>query len=160
VSSYFRFPNPVNEKTARLVAGGVVLISLLGLITGWNWLIPVLAVGFLLRVAGGPRYSPMAVFANKVLSPRLGEPTMVAGPPKRFAQTVGALVTTIGTLLVFGFGLEGAAPFVFGIMAAFATLESVFAICVGCKMFAGLMAIGVIPESVCEECANISLRQA
>ena len=40
----------------------------------------------------------------------------------------------------------------------FATLESVFGICVGCKAFAVLMRLGVIPESVCEECSDLSLR--
>jgi hypothetical protein len=39
-----------------------------------------------------------------------------------------------------------------------ATLESVFAFCLGCQIFAGLMRLGVIPESVCEECANIWTR--
>jgi hypothetical protein len=36
-----------------------------------------------------------------------------------------------------------------------ATLESVFAYCVGCKVFALLMRAGVIPEDVCEECNDI-----
>jgi hypothetical protein len=36
-----------------------------------------------------------------------------------------------------------------------ATLESVFAYCLGCQIFALLMRAGVVPDSVCEECANI-----
>ena len=39
-----------------------------------------------------------------------------------------------------------------------ATLESVFAYCLGCKIFAALMRVGIIPESVCAECNNIWLR--
>ena len=38
-----------------------------------------------------------------------------------------------------------------------ATLESVCALCLGCKIFAVLMRVGVIPESVCEECSDIWL---
>jgi len=38
-----------------------------------------------------------------------------------------------------------------------ATLESVFGLCLGCKMFAVLMRIGVIPESVCDRCNDLSL---
>ena len=34
-------------------------------------------------------------------------------------------------------------------------LESGFAYCLGCKVFAVLMRIGVIPESVCEHCNDI-----
>ena len=36
-----------------------------------------------------------------------------------------------------------------------ATLESVFAICLGCHALAFLMRLGVIPESVCERCAEL-----
>jgi len=39
-----------------------------------------------------------------------------------------------------------------------ATLESVFGYCLGCAIFSKLMALGVIPESICEECADISRR--
>ena len=39
-----------------------------------------------------------------------------------------------------------------------ATLESVFAICLGCIIFARLMRWGVIPASVCESCGDISGR--
>jgi hypothetical protein len=41
-----------------------------------------------------------------------------------------------------------------------ATLESVFAFCVGCVVFALLMRANLIPASVCEECDDITLRQA
>jgi hypothetical protein len=39
-------------------------------------------------------------------------------------------------------------------------LESVFAYCLGCMMFRYLMAFGVIPESVCVECNDITARLA
>ena len=39
-----------------------------------------------------------------------------------------------------------------------ATLESVFAYCLGCKVFALLMRVGVIPPEVCEACNDLSLR--
>ncbi len=45
-------------------------------------------------------------------------------------------------------------------IAAAATLESVLAICLGCKVFAVLMHAGLIPESVCEECSDLLGRTA
>ncbi len=147
------FPNPVNEKAARVVAGAVVLISLTALITGWYLLLPVLAVGFWLRVATGPRLSPLGQIATRLIAPLLGS-------PKRFAQTIGAVLTTIGTVLVFGFGWTAAGPVVLGLLAGFATLESVFGICVGCHIFNLLMRLGVIPAEVCEACNDLSLRRA
>ena len=57
-------------------------------------------------------------------------------------------------------GLDAAGYAVFAIMTVFATLESVFALCVGCQIFALLIRAGLIPEEVCEACADISLRRA
>ncbi|MGH8996422.1 MAG: DUF4395 family protein, partial [Acidimicrobiales bacterium] len=39
-----------------------------------------------------------------------------------------------------------------------AFLESVFGLCLGCRSFAFLMRVGVIPERVCPECADLSRR--
>ncbi len=143
-----------------MVGGGVAIVSLIGLATGWMWLLGLLAVGFWLRVASGPRFSPLGLFATKVAAPRLGEPKTVPGPPKRFAQMIGAVTTTAGAVLALGFGLHAAGYAVFGIMALFAGMESVLAFCVGCQIFALLIRSGVIPDEVCEACADISLRRA
>lgn len=160
MSEIFSFPNPVNEKAARTVAAAVALVSLLGLATGWMWLLPVLAVGFWLRVASGPRFSPLGLLATRVVSPRLGAPKRVPGPPKRFAQAIGAVTTTIGAALALGFGLGAAGYAVFAIMALFAGMESIFALCVGCKIFSLLIRLGLIPDEICEECADVSLHHA
>jgi hypothetical protein len=45
-------------------------------------------------------------------------------------------------------------------MVIAAGLESIFAYCLGCKVFAVLMRFGMIPEETCEACNNISLRVA
>ena len=44
------------------------------------------------------------------------------------------------------------------VMIVASGLESIFAFCIGCKIFTGLMRIGVIPETTCVACANIALR--
>ena len=83
------FPNPVNEKAARVVAGLVVLTAVTALVFQAGWLLWLLAAGFLLRVLSGPRFSPFGLLATKVVAPRLGRPKLVPGPPKRFAQGLG-----------------------------------------------------------------------
>ena len=50
--------------------------------------------------------------------------------------------------------------FLGSLLVVAATLESVFAICIGCQAFALLMRAGVVPETVCVECADISRRVA
>jgi hypothetical protein len=154
--SFFSFPNPVNEVSARLVAGGVVVLSLTTIIFDIPWLTAVIAYGFLARVLSGPTLSPLGQLVTRVITPRLPvRAKLVPGPPKRFAQGMGAVMSSAAAVLALGFGARGAAYAVLGALSAAATLESVFAFCLGCRIFAGLMRRGIIPPEVCEECNNL-----
>jgi hypothetical protein len=152
------FPNPVNEKAARVVAGVVLILVLVTLGTGFYWLLIPLAYGFWARVLTGPRLSPLGWTAQNVIAPRLGERKPVPGPPKRFAQGIGAAFSTAA--LIVGLVLEhhAAADGLLIVLAIAAGLESIFAICLGCQAFALLMRAGLVPEEVCAECADLRLR--
>ena len=152
----FDFPDQVNEYAARCTAGLVVLRTLATVFTTGGVqlvLAGLLTLGFALRVAGGPRYSLLGRLSVHVLVPMLGkEPQLTAGPPKRFAQTIG-LVFSGTALMLFLAGFPTAATVVLLALAVAATLESVFGICLGCWAFSRLMRAGVIPEDTCEQCA-------
>jgi hypothetical protein len=153
----FSFPRTVNEKAARVVAGGVAVIALVALVASAQWLLIGLALGFWARVLTGPKLSPLALLATRVVAPRLGAPKEVAGPPKRFAQGMGAVITTLGSL-AWLLGLGTVADVLLVMLVVAATLESVFAYCLGCQIFGLLMRAGVVPEDVCAECADIWAR--
>jgi hypothetical protein len=156
--SFFSFPNPVNETSARVVAGGVVLMGLAFLVSGSGWVLIPLTYGFWARVLAGPKISPLGRLATQVVTPRLHlEHRFVAGPPKRFAQGVGVAFSTVASVLWATDNL-GAAQLVIAALVVAASLESFFAVCLGCIVFGWLMRIGVVPEGVCEECNNIALR--
>jgi hypothetical protein len=78
----------------------------------------------------------------------------VPGPPKRFAQGIGATLS-VGALVCWLAGAESAAVVLIAAIALAATLESVFALCLGCTLFDALMRAGVIPPSVCEACNRL-----
>jgi hypothetical protein len=152
----FSFPNPVNEVSARLVAAGVVTLCALTLLLDHPLLLIPLAYGFLARVLTGPSLSPLGQFVTRIVTPNLSvEPKLVPGPPKRFAQGMGATMSLTALVLHFGFGAAGAADVFVAMILFAATLESVFAFCIGCKIFALLMKTGVIPDDVCAECNDI-----
>ena len=152
----FSFPNPVNETSARLVAGAVAVIAVLTVAFQQGWLIPVLAYGFLARTLTGPTLSPLGQLATRVVTPRLHvRPRYSPGPAKRFAQAIGLLFTVAATLLYYGFGQHTAAFALVAVIAVFASLESAFGLCVGCKTFYLGMRLGLVPPSVCEDCARI-----
>ena len=159
MSSLISFPDPVNEVSARLVAAGVVVLALATIAFDQPWLLIPLAYGFLARVLTGPKLSPLGQLVTRVLTPRLGAaPRYVPGPPKRFAQGMGLAFSGTAAVLALGFGLRTAGYVVLGLLIVAATLESVFAYCLGCKVFAVLMRVGIIPEEVCERCADIWAR--
>jgi Domain of unknown function (DUF4395) len=155
----FSFPHPVNEVSARLVAGGVVIMCAMAITLDQPWLIAVIAYGFVARVLTGPTLSPLGQLVTRVVTPLLGVGAKpVPGPPKRFAQDIGAVLSVTAAVLAFAFHLPVAAYAVLGFIAAAATLEAAFALCLGCVIFAGLMRIGLIPEAVCQECNDIRNR--
>ncbi len=161
VRSIFRFPNPVNELAARAVAGGVVLlcVTAIGLAAfDQGWLLVPIALGFWARLLSGPTLSPLGQLAVRVVAPRLGPARYVAGPPKRFAQAMGVAFSTSAVLLWFGFGEHAAAVIVMTMLTVAALLESVFGLCLGCKIFGLLMRAGWVPDDVCDACRDISLR--
>jgi len=158
--SLFSFPNPVNEVAARTVAAGVMVLSLITLAADLPWLLIPLTLGFWARVLTGPTLSPLGQFATRVVAPHLSSrERLVPGPPKRFAQAIGTVVTTAATICWLT-GEWRVSQVLLAMMVVFAFAESVLAICVGCHIFNFLMRRGIIPESVCAECADISRRIA
>ena len=154
----FEFPDPVNDVAARSVAAGVVVLCVATLVTQEPILIALLAYGFVARVLTGPTMSPLGQLATRVIAPKVGHAKVVPGPPKRFAQGIGAVFTVSAALAWFAFGAPTVALVLVGLLAIPAFMESAFGYCVGCAVFSLLMRVGLIPESVCPECADLSKR--
>ncbi len=158
-SAVFAFPNPVNEYAARITAGLVVLLAGATLLSGSGWGLVLIAAGFWLRVLFGPRISPLALLSVKVLAPRLGSARLVPGPPKRFAQGMGTVVSTTA-LILFLAGAAPAAWIALAVLIAAASLEAFAGFCLGCVIFGVLQRRGLIPEDICEACNNVALKRS
>lgn len=155
---FFAFPNPVNEVAARTVAAGVVVMCVATIATQGLWFSAVIAAGFLARVLTGPTLSPLGQLATRVVAPALGPAKPVPGPPKRFAQGIGAMLSLAAAVVWFTTGSALVTSLLLGAIAVAAFLESAFGLCLGCKGFALLMRAGVVPESVCLECSDVGAR--
>lgn len=158
MTSFFSFPNPVNDAAARTVGFGVVLMSLAAIWLNQPWLLIPLTYGFVARVAAGPKLSPLGWFAVNIAAPRLPAlEKFVPGPPKRFAQAIGAGFTISASIVTLTAGFSAGRWVLVPLIAA-ASLEAFLGYCLGCAIFARLMKWGIIPESVCEDCADITRR--
>lgn len=157
----FAFPHPVNETSARVVAGGVAGMATAAVALDQPWLLVPLTYGFAARVATGPTLSPLGRLATKVITPRLNmEHKYSPGPPKRLAQGMGLVLSATALVLHYRSGRPKAAKRVLGMLIVAAGLEAAFGICLACKLFAVLMKAGLIPRSVCEDCNDIWSRSA
>lgn len=160
ISRVFSFPNPVNEVAARTVAAGVVAMSLAVVVPRWTWVLWPLAFGFVARVAAGPTFSPLGRLATQVVVPRLPFAARpVDGPPKRFAQGIGAVLSVTALVAHMAFGATIVAVVLVAMIAIAATLESALGYCIGCKVFGLLIRSGVLSDEVCAACADLSLRR-
>lgn len=163
VRTLFRFPDPVNETSARLVAAGVVVQAAVFLVVQEAWVLVPLVYGFLARVLTGPTLSPLGQFVTRIVTPRVESglqrrdhefrSRLVPGPPKRFAQALG-LGFSAGAALAWLLGAPAVAVVLIALLAVAATLESVFAVCLGCIAYSAIWG--------CADCDDISdrLRQA
>ncbi len=150
----FAFPGTVNERAARLVGAGVATMLLAAILTGSSWAIPVIALGFALRVVWGPRFSPLGRAAVAVAK-RAFEVVPTSGAPKQFAQAIG-LTCTVAATALFAADLPTAAWAICGMVVVFATLEASLGFCAGCWMFGQLQRLGVFPPDVCVDCARLA----
>ena len=150
------FPETVDERAARVVAGGVVTMTSAALVSDQLWLTVPLAYGFAARVLTGPRLSPLGQLATRVVLPRLGGPPRpVSGSPKRLAQGMGLAMSSAALVLGPGLGKRGPARAVLGVLLGAASLEAFAGICVACKMYPMLARAGIVSPERCPQCANI-----
>jgi hypothetical protein len=155
-----RFPNIVDDVSVRLIAAVILVLAVVALAAHQWWLYAVLAADFVLRAGWGPSASPVAILVKRWIRPRVAaKPRYTAGPPKRFAAAVGAVFTVAATALWLA-GASAPVVVIGVVMVVFPALESIAGICVGCIVFGWLMRLGLIPESVCLECADITRRAA
>jgi hypothetical protein len=153
----FGFPDPVDEVSARMVALGALTLAVATVALDQPWLTLLLAYGFVARVLTGPKLSPLGLLVTRVVRPRLTSvaPRLTPGPPKRFAQGIGATLTVTAAVLALGFDQRGAAYVLLGMLVVAASLEAFLGFCLGCKIFAVLMRVGIIPPEVCERCNDL-----
>lgn len=156
VRNFFSFPDPVNETSARLVAGGVVAQVLLFFVLREGWLLAPLLFGFVARVLTGPTMSPLGQLSVRVATPaverRFGiDSRRVPGPPKRFAQLIGVGFSTVAAVAWF-VGAPVVTFVVFGALVVAASLEAFAAVCLGCIAYSAIWG--------CDDCDDISERLA
>lgn len=154
------FPERVNEHAARTTAMLVIVLAVSTIVASFIAPGPVtlalgvtLVVGFALRVYAGPKYSPFGQISVRFLAERVfGQPRIVSGAPKQFAQCIG-LVFSLTGFVFYLVGAVTAMQVTLLLLILAASAEAFLGFCAGCWMYRRLQRVGVIGPDACETCA-------
>ena len=112
----------------------VGLVALLAVVTGWWWLLALLALQLALGLTFGRRWCLACVAYFELIQPRLGEGRLEDARPPRFANVVGLAVLAAASLsYATGFTTVGAALGL--LVAALALLAATTGFCAGCTAY-------------------------
>ena len=130
----YRDTDVIDERAPRVNQAVVGAVSLVAVLTGWWWLLALLALQLALGLTLGRRWCLACVAYFELIQPRLGEGRLEDARPPRFANMIGLGVLSAASLAyVFDAPRLGAA---FGLLVAtLALLAAVTGFCAGCTAY-------------------------
>lgn len=124
----------VNENVVRIIAFMVAIIAICCISFSNYWAILFLTFDFGMRAFTDGKLSLLKFFAIKISIAMNLNPKMTDLAPKKFAATMGFIFCLMITA-TFIFNFLTAAVVLTSVMAVFALLESLFAVCIGCYVY-------------------------
>ena len=124
----------IDERAPRVNQVVVGLVSLIGVATGWWWLLALIALQLALGLTLGRRWCLACVAYFELIQPRFGEGRLEDARPPRFANMVGLVVLT-GATLAYLAGLETVGAGLGLLVAALALLAATTGFCAGCTAY-------------------------
>ena len=124
----------IDSRAPRFNQVVVGLLSAVAVLTGWWWLLGLLALQLVVGLTIGRRYCLPCLAYFELVQPVFGEGPLEDARPPRFANMVGASVLTLAALAyVVGAGTVGA---VLGLLVAgLALLAGATGFCAGCEAY-------------------------
>jgi hypothetical protein len=147
-------PYPVlNERDARAAAGIMLILGILAFVQAFiyrrfewiNVFVILFFLEFLIRIAVNPSFAPFYAWGSLFVSNQ--RPEWVGAAQKRFAWLLGALMAVAMIVLIYVFNVRGPVnAIICMICLTLMWLETSLGICVGCKIYAGLIKLGLIKK--------------
>jgi len=124
----------IDVRAPRFNQAVVGLVSLAAVVTGWWWLLALLALQLALGLTLGRRFCLPCLLYFEVVQPRLGEGPVEDARPPRFANLVGVTCLTAAAAAYLT-GLRAVGAALGGLVAALALLAATTGLCVGCEAY-------------------------
>ena len=130
----YRDLDVIDSRAPRFNQVVVGVLSVVAVLTGWWWLLALLALQLVVGLTLGRRYCLPCLVYFELLQPVLGEGPLEDARPPRFANMVGAafLVAASASYLA---GAEALGAVLGGLVAVLALLAAVTGLCAGCEAY-------------------------
>ncbi|MDX6412051.1 MAG: hypothetical protein QOE91_1567 [Gaiellaceae bacterium] len=130
----YRDLDVIDSRAPRFNQATIGVLSVVAVVTGWHWLLALLALQLAVGLTFGRRWCLPCVAYFELVQPRFGEGPLEDSRPPRVANMVGATVLTAATIAyALGWGAAGAALGL--LVAALALLAAVTGFCTGCEAY-------------------------
>ena len=124
----------IDSRAPRTNQAVVGVLALLAVVTGWWWLLALLALQLALGLTFGRRFCLPCVVYFELLQPRFGEGPLEDSRPPRAANVVGLVVLGLASI-AYAAGLDTAGAALGLLVAALALLAAVTGFCTGCEAY-------------------------
>ena len=130
----YRHLNVIDSRAPRFNQALVGILSAVAVLTGWWWLLALVAIQLAVSLVFGRRWCLACVVYFELIQPRLGEGMLEDSRPPRFANMVGVAFLTAATV-AYALGAETLGSVLGGLVAALALLAAATGFCTGCEAY-------------------------
>jgi hypothetical protein len=124
----------IDSRAPRTNQAVVGLVAVLALVTGWWWLLALLALQLAVGLTLGRRFCLPCLLYFEVIQPRFGEGPLEDSRPPRVANMVGLVVLGAATVS-FAAGLDTLGFGLGVLVAVLALLAAMTGFCTGCEAY-------------------------
>ena len=130
----FRDTDVIDSRAPRFNQAVVGVVSVLAVVTGWWWLLALLAVQLAVGLTFGRRFCLPCLAYFELVQPRFGEGPLEDSRPPRLANMMG--IAFLGSAAaLWWLGAEVAATAIGSLVAFLALLSASTGICAGCEIY-------------------------
>src|SRR4051812_48424957 len=124
----------IDSRAPRANQAVVGTLSLVAVVSGWWWLLALLALQLAVGLTFGRRYCLPCVAYFALIQPRFGEGPLEDARPPRAANIVGLVVLT-GASVAYAAGAPTLGLALGMLVAALALLAAITGFCTGCEAY-------------------------
>jgi hypothetical protein len=130
----YRDTDVIDSRAPRFNQTTIGVLALVAVLTGWHWLVGLLALQLLVGLVVGRRFCLPCLAYFELVQPRFGEGPLEDSRPPRAANMVGAAVLAASGLS-YAAGSEFAGTALALLVSALALLAAATGFCTGCEAY-------------------------